>query len=183
MLLHYNHLHISIGPKISCTPIPILEQFDTVFANYADREGQPHLARQLFDKIPQPTTAVWNSIIIGFICNNMLHEAILLYSQKKSNSFLCDSYTYGSTLKACAETRSLRIGKVVHCHILPSHLYPSRIVCNSLLNMYASCLYEDVKMVFESMPKRDVISWNILILWYVKLRVFAEAVSHFVKMM
>ncbi|XP_024995880.1 pentatricopeptide repeat-containing protein At3g22150, chloroplastic [Cynara cardunculus var. scolymus] len=147
------------------------------------REGQPHLARQLFDEIPQPTTVVWNSIIIGFICNNMPHEAILLYSQMKSNSFLCDSYTYSSTLKACAETRSLRIGKAVHCHILRSHLYPSRIVCNSLLNMYASCLHEDVKRVFESMPKRNVISWNILISWYVRVGMFAEAVRHFVKMM
>ena len=147
------------------------------------REGKPHLARQLFDEIPQPTTVVWNSIIIGFICNNMPHEAILLYSQMKSNSFLCDSYTYSSILKACAETRSLRIGKAVHCHVLRSHLYPSRIVCNSLLNMYASCVFEDVKRVFESMPKRNVISSNIFISWYVKVGVFAKAVTHFVKTM
>ncbi|CAI9277706.1 unnamed protein product [Lactuca saligna] len=73
------------------------------------REGQPHLARQLFDEIPSPTTVVWNAIIIGFICNNMPHEAILLYSQMKSNSFLSDSYTYSSILKACAQTQSLRI--------------------------------------------------------------------------
>nr|XP_043630732.1 pentatricopeptide repeat-containing protein At3g22150, chloroplastic [Erigeron canadensis]XP_043630733.1 pentatricopeptide repeat-containing protein At3g22150, chloroplastic [Erigeron canadensis]XP_043630735.1 pentatricopeptide repeat-containing protein At3g22150, chloroplastic [Erigeron canadensis]XP_043630736.1 pentatricopeptide repeat-containing protein At3g22150, chloroplastic [Erigeron canadensis]XP_043630737.1 pentatricopeptide repeat-containing protein At3g22150, chloroplastic [Eriger len=146
------------------------------------REGQPHLARQLFDEIPKPTTVVWNAIIIGLICNGMAHEAILLYSQMKCKSFLCDSYTYSSVLKACAETRSLRIGKAVHCHVLRSDMYPSRIVCNSLLNMYASCMYDGVKRVFDSMPKRNVISWNILVSWYVKVGVFAEAVSHFVKM-
>ncbi|KAI3829068.1 hypothetical protein L1987_03182 [Smallanthus sonchifolius] len=147
------------------------------------KEGQPHLARQLFDEIPKPTTVVWNAIIIGFICNNMPHEAILLYSQMKSNSFLSDLYTYSSVLKACAETRSLRIGKAIHCHILRSGLYPSRIVCNSLLNMYASCLYDGVERVFESMPKRNVISSNVLVSWYVKVGLFAEAVNHFVKMM
>ncbi|XP_023763168.1 pentatricopeptide repeat-containing protein At3g22150, chloroplastic [Lactuca sativa] len=147
------------------------------------REGQPHLARQLFDEIPSPTTVVWNAIIIGFICNSMPHEAILLYSQMKSNSFLSDSYTYSSILKACAQTQSLRIGKAVHCHIIRSHLYPSKIVCNSLLNMYASCLYDDVKSVFESIPKRNVISWNILISWYVKMGLFVEAVTHFVKLL
>ncbi|KAD6453284.1 hypothetical protein E3N88_07989 [Mikania micrantha] len=147
------------------------------------REGQPHLARQLFDEIPKPTTVVWNAIIIGFICNNMPHEAILLYSQMKSKSFLSDSYTYSSILKACAETRNLRIGKAIHCHVLRLELYPSRIVCNSLLNMYASCLYDDVERVFESLPKRNSISWNILISWYVKVGLFAEAVTHFVKMM
>ncbi|KAI3700607.1 hypothetical protein L2E82_45243 [Cichorium intybus] len=147
------------------------------------REGQPHLARQLFDEIPQPTTVVWNAIIIGFICNNMPHEAILLYSQMKSKSFTSDSYTYSSILKACAETRTLQIGKAVHCHILRSQLYPSKIVCNSLLNMYATCFYHDVKSVFESIPKRNVISWNILISWYVKTGLFIEAVRHFLKML
>ncbi|KAK1418870.1 hypothetical protein QVD17_28018 [Tagetes erecta] len=147
------------------------------------REGKPHLARQLFDEIPKPTTVVWNAIIIGFICNNMPHEAILLYSQMKCNSFLSDSYTYSSILKACAETRNLRIGRAVHCHVLRSDLYPSRIVCNSLLNMYVSCLYDGVEKVFETMPKRNVVSWNILISWYVKVGRFEEAVRCFVRMM
>ncbi|XP_076884366.1 pentatricopeptide repeat-containing protein At3g22150, chloroplastic-like [Bidens hawaiensis] len=147
------------------------------------REGQTHLARQLFDEIPKPTTVVWNAIIIGFICNNMPQEAILLYSQMKANSFVPDSYTYSSVLKACAETLNIRTGKAVHCHVLRSDLYPSKIVCNSLLNMYASCLYDRVERVFDSLPKRNVISWNILISWYVKLGMFEEAVIRFVKMM
>ncbi|KAJ0717083.1 putative tetratricopeptide-like helical domain superfamily [Helianthus annuus] len=147
------------------------------------REGHPHLAHQLFDEIPKPTTVVWNSIIIGFICNNMAHEAILLYTQMKSRSFLPDSYTYSSVFKACAETRDIRVGKAVHCHVLRSGLYPSKIVCNSLLNMYASCLDYGVERVFGWMPKRNVVSWNIMILWFVKVGLFEEGVTHFVKMM
>ncbi|KAJ0851204.1 putative tetratricopeptide-like helical domain superfamily [Helianthus annuus] len=147
------------------------------------REGHPHLAHQLFDEIPKPTTVVWNSIIIGFICNNMAHEAILLYTQMKSRSFLPDSYTYSSVLKACAETRNIRVGKAVQCHVLRSGLYPSKIVCNSLLNMYGSCLDYGVERVFGWMPKRNVVSWNIMISWFVKVGLFEEGVTHFVKMM
>ncbi|XP_071732504.1 pentatricopeptide repeat-containing protein At3g22150, chloroplastic-like [Rutidosis leptorrhynchoides] len=189
--LHVSSLHL---PSPSTTPSHIQWTKDQLHPHPKPRtiryrlsqlcrEGQPLLARQLFDEIPKPTTVVWNAIIIGFICNNMSHEAILLYSQMKSKSFLCDSYTYSSILKACAETRSLRIGKAVHCHILRSHLFPSRIVSNSLLNMYATCLYDSVNKVFDSMPRRNVISWNIMISWYVKMGLFAEGVRHFVNMM
>ncbi|KAL3649995.1 hypothetical protein CASFOL_006398 [Castilleja foliolosa] len=156
------------------------------------RKGQLHLARQLFDAIPQPNTVLWNALIIGYICNNVPEEAISLYSRffctlKSSNDRKCDAYTYSSVLKACAETKQLSIGKSVHCHILRSSLYPSRIVYNSLLNMYATCLLSSgtdlVERVFRSMRKRDVVSWNSLISWYAKTGRFNEAVRNLLMMM
>ncbi|KAG8390596.1 hypothetical protein BUALT_Bualt01G0100000 [Buddleja alternifolia] len=164
------------------------------------RQGQIHLARQLFDTIPHPTTVLWNTIIIGYICNNMPHEAISLYSTMLCtiNSFSyslrdrkCDAYTYSSVLKACAETKQLTIGKALHCHILRSDVYPSRIVYNSLLNMYSSCLLSSgyglecdmVNRVFMTMRKRNVVSWNTMVSWYAKRGRFMEAVRYFLMMM
>ncbi|KAI9116886.1 hypothetical protein K1719_012252 [Acacia pycnantha] len=159
------------------------------------QEGQPLLARQLFDILPRPSTVLWNTIIIGFICNNMPLEALLFYSQMKSTpGTRFDSYTYSSTLKACAETRNLRAGKAVHCHFLrcQSNPSPSRIVYNSLLNMYSTCLSgveycgsknDYVLKVFNSMRKRNVVAWNTLISWYVKMEAHAEAVKLFSTMM
>ncbi|XP_028787617.1 pentatricopeptide repeat-containing protein At3g22150, chloroplastic-like [Neltuma alba] len=159
------------------------------------QEGQPHLARQLFDTLPRPSTVLWNTIIIGFICNNMPLEALLFYSQMKSSpGTRFDSYTYSSTLKACAETRNLRAGKAVHCHFLrcQSNPNPSRIVYNSLLNMYSACLSgveycgsknDYVLKVFNLMRKRNVVAWNTLVSWYVKMEAHAEAVKLFSTMM
>ncbi|KAG6660487.1 pentatricopeptide repeat-containing protein At3g22150, chloroplastic-like [Carya illinoinensis] len=159
------------------------------------KEGQPHLARQLLDTIPKPTTVLWNTIIIGFICNNMPYEALFLYTQMKNSSLAtkCDSYTYSSTLKACAETRSLKFGKAVHCHFIRCQSNPSRIVFNSLLNMYSTCLstadeeisycigsgYDLVRKVFDTMRKRNVIAWNTMMSWYVKTQRYIEAVKLF----
>lgn len=137
---------------------------------------------------------LWNTIIIGFICNNMSDQALLLYARMiSSSSSLPDPYTYSSTLKACAETRQLRIGRAVHCHILRSRCVypnpPSRIVCNSLLNMYVSCCscygsssYDSlVCNVFDTIRKKqNVVAWNIIISWYVKRERFFEAFRHFV---
>lgn len=122
----------------------------------------------------------------------MPDQAILIYSQMvKSSTSSADPYTYSSALKACAETRQLRVGKAVHCHIMRSHCVypPSRIVCNSLLNMYVSCCsslsgvgYDSlVCRVFDSIRKKqNVVAWNIIISWYVKRERFERAWEHFV---
>ncbi|KAL6497717.1 hypothetical protein OROHE_027042 [Orobanche hederae] len=156
------------------------------------RNGQLRVARNLFDAIPQPTTVLWNTLIIGYVCNNMTDEAISLYSRlfclrNSSNDRKCDAYTYSSVLKACATMKQLSTGKAVHCHILRSNVCPSRIVYNSLLNMYSACLLSSrcdlVERVFRTMRKRNVVSWNTVISWYAKTGRFTEAVSHLVMMM
>ncbi|KAH0849441.1 hypothetical protein HID58_096395 [Brassica napus] len=42
--------------------------------------------------------------------------------------------------RACAETKNLKAGKAVHCHLIRCLQNSSRVVHNSLLNMYVSCL-------------------------------------------
>ncbi|KAK7271397.1 hypothetical protein RJT34_27261 [Clitoria ternatea] len=156
------------------------------------QQGQPHLARHLLDTLPRPSTVVWNTVIIGFICNNMPLEALLLYSQMKSiPATTFDSYTFSSTLKACALTHDLMAGKALHSHFLRSqsfsHPAPNRIVYNSLLNMYSTCLplsstqphHDYVLKVFRVMRKRNVVAWNTLISWYVKTNRYLHAIQAF----
>ncbi|XP_042067953.1 pentatricopeptide repeat-containing protein At3g22150, chloroplastic [Salvia splendens] len=152
-------------------------------------QGQLNLARQLFDAIPQPTTVLWNTLIIGYVCNNMPNEAISLYSRllyalTSSIDRKCDAYTYSSALKACAEARQLSIGKSVHARVLRCDVNSSRIVYNSLLNMYASFVGIDlVERLFRAMRRRNVVSWNTMIAWYVKKGMFVEAIRCLVMMM
>ncbi|KAL6180449.1 hypothetical protein ACLB2K_047112 [Fragaria x ananassa] len=149
------------------------------------QEGQPHLARQLFETLPHPTTLLWNTIIIGFICNNMPTEALSLYSYMRNSSpnTKPDPYTFSSALKACALTRNLNSGKALHCHILRSLPNPTMIVQNSLMYMYSSCDHDLVRKVFDTMPARNVVAWNTLVAWYVKTERYEEAVKQFRMMM
>ncbi|XAR64797.1 hypothetical protein NMG60_11008635 [Bertholletia excelsa] len=121
------------------------------------RDGQTHLARHLFDTIAQPKTVLWNTIIIGLVCNGMPDEALLFYSRMKSTpDTKCDFYTYSAVLKACAETRQLMID-----------FWKRDLVCT----------------VFTTMRKRDVIACNTMISWYVKTERFKEAMRQFQMMM
>lgn len=110
--------------------------------------------------------------------------------KKSAPSTKCDSYTYSSTLKACADTRNILVGRALHCHALRCLSNPSRILYNSLLNMYSTCLpgadYSSgdlVRKMFDTMPKRNVVAWNTLVSWYVKTERYEEAVLQFVRMM
>lgn len=110
---------------------------------------------------------------------------------KSSREHLPDPYTYSSVLKACAGMKEVRIGKAVHCHIIRSGIYPGKIVYNSLLNMYATCLssfdvlssFDLVERAFSSMPKRNVVAWNTMISWHLKTERPVEGLVHFVMML
>ncbi|KAJ4844659.1 hypothetical protein Tsubulata_024216 [Turnera subulata] len=161
------------------------------------QEGKPHLALQLFDTIPRPTTILSNTIIIGFICNNLPLQALLFYAQIKHrrpsslppHPTRFDSYTYSSALKACALTRNLMVGKAIHGHFLRCLPFPNRVVYNSLLSMYATCYggnnncdfsnYDLVRTLFDQMRERDVVAWNTIVSWYVKTERYVEAIGHF----
>ncbi|KAL6347125.1 hypothetical protein AAG906_012706 [Vitis piasezkii] len=187
------HEPTSLPPKTPPKPPTIRSRL-----SHLCRQGHPHQALHLFDSIPRPTTVLWNTIIIGFICNNMPIDALLFYARMRASpSPKFDSYTFSSTLKACAQARSLKLGKALHCHVLRSHFGSSRIVYNSLLNMYSTCLTEVpylgtaydfnncdlVRRVFDTMRKRNVVAWNTMISWYVKTERLIEAFKMFRTMM
>ncbi|PWA81185.1 hypothetical protein CTI12_AA189140 [Artemisia annua] len=96
-------------------------------------------------------------------CNMELNS----HRPNENKGFVCDDYTYSAVLKACAETRSGIIGRSVHCHVLKGVVYPSVVVCNAVLSMYASCMDSGVKRIS----------------WCVKAGRFEEGVGCFVKMM
>uniref|UniRef100_A0A7C9EGV2 Uncharacterized protein n=1 Tax=Opuntia streptacantha TaxID=393608 RepID=A0A7C9EGV2_OPUST len=187
-----SHLSLSGPPPNTLDEPPMALQTPSIRSRLSRlcQDGHLHVARQVFDTLPRPSTVLWNTIMIGFICNSLPCEALWFYSRMRSATFIkCDSYTYSSVLKACADTQLLRIGKAVHCHVIRSNINASRIVYNSLLNMYSTCLastvvsqFSDVDLVrrvFDTMKKRDVVSWNTIISWFVKTERIAEAVVHF----
>ncbi|KAL6001797.1 hypothetical protein ACLOJK_041775 [Asimina triloba] len=166
------------------------------------KDGRLDIALSTFDALPRPNTVLWNTIVIGFVCNGMPHEALRFYARMLScpGGVNSDFYSYSSALKACAETRQLKLGKSIHCQVLRTQLKPSRILCNSLLNMYSACLSASfevgaieeansklprvdlVQKLFNSTPKKNVVTWNTMIAWYAKTARPFEALRCF-KMM
>ncbi|KAM5551583.1 hypothetical protein ABKV19_026431 [Rosa sericea] len=81
-----------------------------------------------------------------------------------------DGYTMQSIINACAGLGALDLGMWAHAYVLRKcdNAVASNVLVNSsLVDMYCKCGSLDMALqVFEGMNKRDVITWNYMILGF-----------------
>lgn len=74
-------------------------------------------------------------------------------------------------------------GAKVHGLAVKTGLGFDPYVCNSLIDMYAELgQVDNFKQVFDEMPERNIVCWNVTILGYVKCRRFGDALNVFRRM-
>eukprot|EP01018_Ginkgo_biloba_P034802 Gb_21843 [translate_table: standard] len=140
--------------------------WNSMVAGYA-QNGQVNEALKLFQKMPDRDVVSWNAIISGYAQNGHGEEALKLYRQKRVAGVKPNSETFAIILSACAHLAALEQGTVVHKDIIRSGFNSDVFVGSALVDMYAKCgSIEDASKVFEEMPKRDVVSWNAMIIGY-----------------
>ncbi|KAK9929805.1 hypothetical protein M0R45_026886 [Rubus argutus] len=122
----------------------------------------------------------WNLLISSYVKNELLDEALYTYKQMVNKGIRPDSFTYPSVLKACGEKLDIGFGREVHKSIDASCQEWNLFVHNSLVSMYGKFGLVDVaRQLFEKMPQRDVISWNVMISCYTSKGLWKEAFELF----
>eukprot|EP01018_Ginkgo_biloba_P024035 Gb_18986 [translate_table: standard] len=89
-----------------------------------------------------------------------------------------DSSTYASLLQGCVNDKALPEGKLVHAYII----FGSKDIFlgDKLVIMYAKCgSLLDARQIFDQMPKRNVVSWTVLIAAYARCGCGIEALTLF----
>jgi pentatricopeptide repeat protein len=90
---------------------------------------------------------------------------------------------YVSLLHACAHKRALSEGKLVHTHMADRGFEANIFLSNTLVNMYTKCgSLADARIVLDSMPRRNVVSWTAMIAAYTKQGCCEEALKLFHQM-
>jgi pentatricopeptide repeat protein len=80
-----------------------------------------------------------------------------------------DFFIYATLLRRCTQMKDMMEGKRVHAHIIKSGMQPDIYLGNTLLNMYANTgSVIDAHRVFDKLPRKDVVSWNTMIVGYAK---------------
>ncbi|KAK1305840.1 Pentatricopeptide repeat-containing protein [Acorus calamus] len=149
------------------------------------KDGRPDLARRLLLDRPIPSTStststvLWNTVLIGLVCNGLPEDALRFLSLMSPASVRPDHYTFSSALKACADSNQLLLGRSIHARILRRYSRPNRILSNSLLNMYSSCGCRQVQLLFDRMRARNAVAWNTVIAWHARNARPSDAVVHF----
>lgn len=137
----------------------------------------------VFDRIPKPDMVSWTAMISGYAQQGLEKQAIGLFEQMLQQHLKPSEITFITILKACGSLEDLEQGHRIHSHIVNSGLESATLVGNALLDMYAKCgSVENAREVFDSMNKRDVISWTAIISGYVYHGQADEALKLFQQM-
>ncbi|KAL2498448.1 Pentatricopeptide repeat-containing protein [Abeliophyllum distichum] len=105
----------------------------------------------------------------GFCKEGKLKEVVELLGLLEQQHVLVDFPWYLMLTKACGENKALQEAKSVHEHLVRSILHLEVKTYNKILEMYSECgSMDDAFAVFDQMPKRNLTSWDIMILWLAK---------------
>ncbi|XP_068669284.1 pentatricopeptide repeat-containing protein At5g48910-like [Aristolochia californica] len=132
--------------------------------------GNLEYARSVFDRISEPNSLCWNTIIKCYVENNYSQEALVLFSQLLHESFILpDSFTYPSVIKGCGRLNAIEEGKQIQGLAFKCGFGGDMFVQSSLLSLYSKCGEIDLaRTVFDKMSSKDLVSWNCLIAGYVR---------------
>eukprot|EP00250_Pteridium_aquilinum_P025245 c30411_g1_i1 orf=255-755(+) len=94
-------------------------------------------ARNVFDRIVDPSVFSWSAIISAYAEHGLHEQAFGLYTELHRSKIQPDGYVYVAVLTACVWKVHLDHGKLVHAHILASPYKLDLYVNNTLIDMYA----------------------------------------------
>lgn len=118
-------------------------------------------ARKVFNRIMNKDLVSWNSMLSGYIRHELMFEALDIFVTMVRDGFEPDSVTLSALLTSVS---SLRIGAQVHGWVLRHGIEWNLSIANSLIVFYSNCnKMEQVRWLFEHMPRKDLVSWNAMI--------------------
>ncbi|XP_057825115.2 putative pentatricopeptide repeat-containing protein At5g08490 [Cryptomeria japonica] len=110
-------------------------------------------------------------------------EALKLFRKMQLKGVRADNFTFPSVLKACAGMSFLEQGKEIHGLLIKCGFEGDLGVGKAIVNMYGKCgSVEDAHLVFDKMPQRDLVLWNVMIASYSQSGYCYEALEVFLRM-
>ncbi|OMP06987.1 hypothetical protein COLO4_07723 [Corchorus olitorius] len=140
-------------------------------------------AHKLLTQFPEPQIDVWNSCLKAFAESDSPSDAILLFSRLREFDLLPNGFTCAFVLKACTALLDDKSGRIIHGFIEKLGFKWNLVLQNMILNFYGLCGEMGTAwLVFDSMPERDVVSWNVMITHLIKSGDFEGAYGLFSRM-
>ncbi|XXG53810.1 hypothetical protein AAC387_Pa03g1842 [Persea americana] len=145
--------------------------------------GNLHYAEKILKTIQYPSLFIYNLMIRAFVKKGSMRKSIWVFARLREDGLLPDNFTFPLVLKAMGCLKAVSEGRKTHGVVIKTGLEFDSYVRNSLMDMYAEMgLVETSQKMFEEMPDRDLVSWNVMISGYVKCARFKDAVSIFRQM-
>lgn len=126
-------------------------------------------ARKIFDNCSLRNIEIWNTMIGGYLQNNVPVEGIKLFIQAMESGTVFDDVTFLSALVAVSQLQQLHLAQQLHANVIKNERKLPVMVANAILVMYSRCgsIHTSFE-VFDKLPVRDVISWNTMVSAFVQ---------------
>ncbi|WCJ18625.1 pentatricopeptide (PPR) repeat-containing protein [Euphorbia peplus] len=139
---------------------------NTLLSTYA-KCGIVDDALKLFAEVDIKDTVSYAAIISGCVQNGNAEEALRMFHRMRLSGTEPESTIMVGVLPACAHLAALQHGLCNHSYAIVHGFTNDTTICNALIDMYAKCGKIDMaRRVFDTMIKRDIVSWNTMILGY-----------------
>lgn len=136
--------------------------------------------RCVFDRMPERDVVSWNSMITGFAHHSLNQEAFIFFKHMQENGMSPTASSYASVINSCARLSSLPQGRQIHAMTLKDGYDNHVFVGSALIDMYAKCgNVNEACIFFNSMPVKNVVSWNEMIHGYAQNGCGEKAVELF----
>lgn len=140
-------------------------------------------ARNMFSKLSNKDEICWTTMIVGFAQNGREEDALMMFGDMLRRNVKPDSHTISSVVSSCAKLASLYQGQLVHGKVIAMGVDNNMLVSSALVDMYCKCgVTLDAWVIFETMPLRNVITWNAMILGYAQNGQVLEALALYERM-
>lgn len=133
-----------------------------------------------YASIAQPETIARN-------VNTQIHTLSLQGNLEKALSLVYTNPSltlqdYAFLFHACAQKKYIKQGMALHHYILNKHpkIQNDVFLTNNLLNMYCKCGHLDyARYLFDQMPRRNFVSWTVLVSGYAQFGLIRECFALF----
>ncbi|KHN30940.1 putative pentatricopeptide repeat-containing protein At1g64310 [Glycine soja] len=138
-------------------------------------------AHHVFDKTPNRSVYLWNSMIRAFAQSQRFLSAISLFRTMLGDDISPDDHTYACVIRACVDNFDFGMLRRVHGGAVAAGLEMDPICCSALVAAYSKLgRVQEARRVFDGIAEPDLVLWNSLIsgyggfgLWDVGMQMFS----------
>ncbi|CAN1225651.1 Pentatricopeptide repeat-containing protein At3g57430, chloroplastic [Linum grandiflorum] len=132
------------------------------------RMGRIEVSKLIFDSMEVRDVVSWNTMITGYVIKGCFDEALaMLQAMQRTDELRPNSITLMTMLPGCAWMAALAKGKEIHGYAIRNALASDVAVGSALIDMYAKCGCLDLaRRVFNEMPRKNVVTWNVIMMAY-----------------
>ncbi|KMT11403.1 hypothetical protein BVRB_5g107310 [Beta vulgaris subsp. vulgaris] len=140
----------------------------TSMVNGYAKHGELEMARKYFDEMPTKNVVSWNAMIAGYSQNSQPQNALNLFQDMLKGGVIPIEATLVPVLSACAQSGCLDMGqRIFHHYVHQKRVELGESLGNAFIDVYGKCGRIDMaEKLFNEMPKRDLVSWNSMIVGY-----------------